>query len=158
MIELFQWTLNWLLLEDVELIEYKNFKDSAMSFCPEIVLNDNLFEEVCNLKRILPELSKGTLSIDEYWAVITKDNFPCIRKLVSAIFAIPASNASCERVFSLSKIQWTDDRNKLEINTVCSILKVLVNFDMTCREMHSKLTNNVSVLRKICSKEKYDSK
>ena len=29
--------LDWLLLEDVELIEYKNFKDSAMSFCPEIV-------------------------------------------------------------------------------------------------------------------------
>ena len=124
--------LDWLSLKDVELIEYKNFKDFAMSFGPEIVLNDNLFEEVCNLKRILPELSKGTLSIDEYWAVITKDNFPYIRKLVSAIFAIPASNASCERVFSLSKIQWTDDRNKLEINTVCSILKVLVNFDMTC--------------------------
>ena len=150
--------LDWLLLEDAKLIEYETLKESAKSLCPEIVLDDDLFEEVCNLKRLFPDLSSelvGTLAIDEVWAVMTKCNFPCIRKLVSAIFAIPASNASCERVFSLSKVQWTDDRNKLEINTVGSILKVLVNFDMTCKEMYSKLINDEVVLRKICSKEKY---
>ena len=51
-----------------------------MSVCPEIALDDYLFEEVFELK----------LNIDEYWAVIIKDNFSCIQKLFSAIFAIPA--------------------------------------------------------------------
>ena len=75
--------------------------------------------------------------------------------MVATIFAIPASNASCERVFSLSKVQWRDDRNRLDITTVGSILKVVLNFDLSCKEMHSKLQNNQAVLKKIGSNEKY---
>ncbi|KAI6661772.1 hypothetical protein LOD99_9839 [Oopsacas minuta] len=128
--------LDWLLLKDVDLIDYKILKGCAELLCPEIAQIDDLFEEVCCLQRNFPSLSMTSdLSLDQRWGIITQENFPCIRKLVSSIFAIPASNAVCERVFSLSKVQWSDDRNKLDISTVGALLKVIVNFEMSCREI-----------------------
>ncbi|KAI6647018.1 hypothetical protein LOD99_9017 [Oopsacas minuta] len=147
---------DWLLLKDVELIGYKILKGCAELLCPEIAQIDDLFKEVCCNQRNFPSLSMTSdLSLDQRWGIITQENFPCIRKLVSSIFAIPASNAVCERVFSLSKVQWSDDRNKLDISTVGALLKVIVNFEMSCREIHQKLTNNEVALKKICSNAKY---
>ncbi|KAI6660118.1 hypothetical protein LOD99_10562 [Oopsacas minuta] len=148
--------LDWLLLKDVELIDYKILKGCAELLCPEIAQIDDLFEEGCCLQRNFPSLSMTSdLSLDQRWGIITQENFPCIRKLLSSIFAILASNAVCERVFSLSKVQWRDDRNKLDISTVGALLKVIVNFEMSCREIHQKLTNNKVALKKICSNAKY---
>jgi hypothetical protein len=66
------------------------------------------------------------------------------------------SNSFIERVFSLSEGQWTDDRNRLCVSTVASILKVQVNFGhMKCPAMHAMLSNNLSLLKKIISGEKY---
>ena len=77
------------------------------------------------------------------------------KKISIFYFAIPAPNAVCERVSGLSKVQWSDGRNKPDISTVGALLKVTVNFEMSCREMHQKLTNNEVALMKICFNGKY---
>ena len=38
-------------------------------------------------------------------------------KIAQYVFAIPAHNANVERVFSLIEIQWTDERNRLQLDT-----------------------------------------
>ena len=127
--------LGWVLLENIELINYSELKQCAEYLCPEIADSDDLFDEVCGLQRVIPEITMSSfesLCLDQRWAIITKDSFLSIRKLVATIFAIPASNASCERVFSLSKVQWSDERNRLDVTTICSILKVFQNFNLSC--------------------------
>jgi hypothetical protein len=71
--------------------------------------------------------------------------------------SIPISNAFVERVFTLSEGQCTDERNRLSVETVASILQVLVNFDsMKCRDMYTLLSGNPSLLNKIASSKKYN--
>ena len=57
-------------------------------------------------------------------------------------------NLTSAGVFSLSKVQWSDDRNKLDISTVGALLKVTVNFEVSCREMDQNLTLNEVALKK----------
>ena len=101
--------LDFLLLEDLELINYSALKKSAELLCPEISPNHDLFDEVCCLQRTLSELSSmasfESLTLDQRWASLTRNSYPCIGELLSTISAIPASNASCERVFVQNRIQ-----------------------------------------------------
>jgi hypothetical protein len=46
------------------------------------------------------------------------------------LFAIPAHNATVERA------QWTDERNRLLLETMESILQCQVNYNMTCTEFY----------------------
>ena len=71
------------------------------------------------------------------------------------ILKIPVSNAFVERVFSLANVQWTKERNLLEVETVKSLLLVTVNFDLSCKEMHEMLLGNKKLLEKISGWEKY---
>ena len=122
------------------------------------IFGHQIFYFLCGLQRVIPEITMSSfesLSLDQLWAIITKDSFLSIRKLVATIFTISASNASCERVFSLSKVQWSEERNRLDVTTICSILKVIQNFNLSCQEMHSKLLKNQAVLKRIGSNEKY---
>ena len=97
--------LDWLLLKDIELMDYTILKGCGELLYPEIAQIDDWFEEACCLQRNLPSLSMTSdLSLDQRWGIITQEIFPWIRKLVSSIYAIPASNAVCEKVFSLSKV------------------------------------------------------
>ena len=71
------------------------------------------------------------------------------------ILKISVSNAFVERVFSLANVQWTKERNSLEVETVKSLLLVTVNFDLSCKEMHNMLLENKNLLEKISGCEKY---
>ena len=67
--------LDWILLENLELVNYSILKQCAEFLRPEIAVNDDLFDEVCCLQRIIPELSMSSfesLSLDQRWATITK--------------------------------------------------------------------------------------
>lgn len=48
-------------------------------------------------------------------------------KMASFYFALPAHNANCERIFSFMNIQWTDERNRIEVDTIKAILQVQFN-------------------------------
>jgi hypothetical protein len=78
-----------------------------------------------------------------------------IHRLVSAVLSIPGSNAFVERIFSLSGVQWTDERNSLKVETIKAILQTIVNFDLSCVEMHKYLSSNPKLLKEILGNEKY---
>jgi cob(I)alamin adenosyltransferase len=68
---------------------------------------------------------------------------------------VPASNAFVGRVFSLSNAQWTKERNSLQAETVKALLQVIVNYDLTCTEMHKFILDNKKLLSGIMGGEKY---
>ena len=67
------------------------------------------------------------------------------------------TNAQVERVFSLMKHYWTDDKSRLDVSTMRAIVVTKFNCEDTCLEMHDRLLQNKTVLKKIHSSEKYQA-
>ena len=151
--------LQWLLLENRDDVSYEIIRASAEFLKHELSLNDCLFDEVTLLRSFLQNNLQhlNNLTVDQRWVTVFKDNgFPVLKELVATLLSIPASNAPVERVFLLSKIQWTDDRNRLKVETICSLLLILMNCNETCSEMYAKLLNNRAVFKQILSKSKFN--
>jgi len=77
-------------------------------------------------------------------------------KIVLYVFAIPAHNANVERVFSLTEIQWTDERNRLQVDTVESIIMCKYNYKKTCSEFYECVKTHPSLLTSVKSSKKYE--
>ena len=71
--------------------------------------------------------------------VFERGTYTSLATLVEMVMVIPCSNAAVERIFSLSKIQWSDDRNRMNSETMEAILQVVCNFNLTCSAMHERL-------------------
>jgi hypothetical protein len=78
-------------------------------------------------------------------------------KMVQYLFAIPAHNATLERIFSLMKAQWTEDRNKMCVETVKHLLLVKFNYTFdSCKEFHKYCINNKNILQNVKKSAKYN--
>lgn len=78
-------------------------------------------------------------------------------KIAQFYFSIPGHNANVERIFSLMNCQWTDERNRLLISSVRSILLVQYNFKhVNCSEFYDYVKSNSKLLAGISSSLKYD--
>lgn len=128
-------------------------------------LSDNIFEQYMYLKNFLEvklasEEWKSINSVEEKWIIFFKETENHERKcqllkLCEYLFAIPAHNATVERVFSLMSAQWTDERNRLLPETMESILQCQVNYKMTCAEFYKYVKGEKELLKKAKSSEKY---
>ncbi|KAL4121704.1 hypothetical protein QTP88_014165 [Uroleucon formosanum] len=129
------------------------------------ILSDNLFEQYIYLKNFLEvklasEEWKSINLVEEKWIYFfneTKNHEKkCqLLKLCEYLFAIPAYNATVERVFSLMSAQWTDERNRLLPETMESILQCQINYNMTCQEFYQYIKGEKELLKKAKSSEKY---
>lgn len=72
------------------------------------------------------------------------------------LYAIPGHNANVERIFSLVVAQWTKERNRLQIETVESIVQTKFNFNMTCSKFHKYVMGKPDLLQKVKKSEKYN--
>lgn len=72
------------------------------------------------------------------------------------MFAISSHNANVERVFSLMNIQWTDERNQLDVTTVEALLQTCVNYNFDCEEFYKYALSNKNLLRATRSSLKYE--
>ena len=129
----------------------------AGEYAPE--LSDSLFDEITEVNVILAGIAEEefeVLSAEEKWQRIFKANLPGMYRLVSKFLCIPASNAFVERIFSLTSAQWTDVRNKLNVETVKSLTQVKVNFDLSCPEFYKMLISNKKLLKSIIDGQKYN--
>ena len=129
----------------------------AGEYAPE--LSDSLFDEITEVNVILTGITEEefeVLSAKEKWQRIFKANLPGMYRLVSKFLCIPASNAFVERIFSLTSAQWTDVRNSLNVETVKSLTKVIVNFDLSCPEFYKMLISNKKLLKSIIDGQKYN--
>jgi hypothetical protein len=68
--------------------------------------------------------------------------------LVEISMCLPGSNASVERVFSAVNMIWTSQWSRLCLQTVKSMLSVLINFPMTCQQFAAKLGSRQDILKK----------
>jgi hypothetical protein len=97
------------------------------------------------------------LRFDKWIKIFKTDDdqqpLPSLYKLVGIILTVPVSNVFVERVFFLSNAQWTKERNSLQ--AVKAFLQVIVNYDLTCTEMHKFILDNKKLLNGIMGGEKY---
>lgn len=90
---------------------------------------------------------KSCVSIEQYSEFET---------IAQYLFAIPAHNANVERIFSMIKAQWTDERNRLLIESVKSIILLKYNFKgVSCENFFNMIRNDQKFLEKIKSSDKY---
>ena len=80
---------------------------------------------------------------------------PNLLLLVQFVFSINCSNAFCERVFSVMKALWRDERNKLDIETVRAELFTSFNINMHCDDFHTMVKSCPSLQKAASSSAKY---
>lgn len=75
--------------------------------------------------------------------------------LIEYILCLPGTNASVERIFSLMNKLWTSEKNSLQVSVLKAMLITKVNINKTCQEFYAYLKSTPSLLKQICSSEKY---
>nr|XP_014352746.1 PREDICTED: zinc finger protein 862-like [Latimeria chalumnae] len=91
------------------------------------VNGDELYNEFCSLRKVMPKL-KGIDRVDMKWVEIFKNSDgPNLFKLVEHVLCIPVSNAFVERVFSIMKNIWSDERNRMRVELVKAEICVKTN-------------------------------
>jgi hypothetical protein len=81
-----------------------------------------------------------------------------ISRVVEFSLSLPGTNAAVERVFSLVNALWSDERTRLEVSTVKSIVLVKHHFrNYKCPEFHEFILQNRKILEQIHSSTKYIS-
>ena len=95
--------------------------------------------------------------IDEKWTIIFKNpDFIGLKKLVSVMLSIFSSNAFCESIFSIVKNVKSDERNRMKIKLLNSLMGIKTNCDMECTEAYDLFISSPELLNKTKSSEKYD--
>ncbi|XP_070412140.1 uncharacterized protein [Nothobranchius furzeri] len=157
---------SWTLLEDPpgwDVVE--SSLRCVSSKLPNIHINETeLFGEVTSVKTYTSDKiglwDRDIKPADERWAEIfthfKHQHVPFKNVAVICQFAmcLPGTNASVERIFSLMNNTWTNERNRLGLETLKALLITRVNFD-GCSEFHARLVDNHSLLKKIHSNMKY---
>lgn len=165
-LEAFDWMMlksvpDWNKVEDT----LKHFNDKSIYF-PE----SDVFDQFVCLKNILPGLMEvkdeneakkwDNLSASEKWIMcfkkLDKSQYSHFLTMCQYLFSIPAHNANVERVFSLMTTQWTNERNRLSVDTVESILICLYNYNKTCSEFYEYVKLQPDLLKAVKSSEKYE--
>lgn len=144
--------------------EIENAVQFLQSKCSNFnIRDDELFDEITYLLSFLSNKTEEFwnlpvglkwINICEYFKM-NHIQYTNLMKLSQLIMCLPGSNAPVERIFSTMNLIWTDQKNRLKVETVKAILSVKTNFNMSCDEFSKKLSENENVLRQIHSSDKY---
>jgi hypothetical protein len=119
---------------------------------------DELYDELRTLRtasNFLDSQSLPVSSVQKWRKYLQKADSPNIRKIVQVVFAIPPSNAFVERVFSIMNNLWTDERNRLNVDTIKAELCIRHNLNYTCSEFFRTAKNDHKLLPAAHCNEKY---
>ncbi|KAI6656015.1 hypothetical protein LOD99_1749 [Oopsacas minuta] len=120
---------------------------------------DDMYNEFCWLREWRVKQRKNLLPIDEQWvAFFSYANSPNLLSLVEFALALPVSNAYVERIFSLMKNLWTDERNRLSTEMVKAELCVKLNYSLSCKDFYNFIRQEKRLLKIAKSSDKYFSK
>lgn len=78
-----------------------------------------------------------------------------ISMIIQYIYCLPGTSASVERVFSAVNKIWTNEKTRLQVKTLKSILIVKYNMAFSCLEFFKFLKSKPDLLAKIAAQEKY---
>jgi hAT family C-terminal dimerisation region len=122
------------------------------------VTGDGLYNEYNLLKKVVPKL-REIERVDKRWVeFFNNSDSPNLLQIVEKVMAIPVSNAHVERVFSLMKNLWTDERNRMRPELVKAELCVKENFNFSCMEFFEHVSKNKELLKAARSEKKYSFK
>ena len=155
--------LNGLTFEKKKELEYENI-EKTISYLrtKNIFINDSIiFDQYVNLKNFLKEQDADFFKRDSSYKMAEFFNHnsninSCSELLIISqfFFSIPAHNATVERIFSFINVQWSDERNRLSVESIRHIIRVVVNLkNSSCQQFHKYLLQpvNVRLLDKIGS-------
>ena len=78
-----------------------------------------------------------------------------LQKLIELVLSVPVSNAPVERLFSIMKNLWTDQRNRMCVELVEPELLVKTIYRMTCAEFYNFVLGQKPLLKAVRSNLKY---
>ncbi|GBO38907.1 hypothetical protein AVEN_168938-1 [Araneus ventricosus] len=84
------------------------------------------------------------------------DQKSCLTKRYEFVFTIPAHHANVERIFSQLLTQWSDERNRLSVETFEGILICHYNLDITCAQFYNYVREDNDITKEAESTLKYD--
>ena len=136
-------------------LSFDEFTKTAFLF--QIKINgDEMYDEFCLLREWLVNQRDNLLPIDEQWvAFFTYANCPNFLSLVEFALALPVSNAYVERIFSLMKNLWTDERNRLSTEMVKAELCFKLNYSLSCKEFYNFIKQEKRLLKIAKLSDKY---
>lgn len=164
-------SFDWMMLKTIP--EWSEVEETLSYFSTKNILfpESEVFDQFVCIKNIVAVLMEkhnaeeeeenqwGNINASERWMrcfkVMQKCQFSHLLKMCQYIFSIPAHNANVERVFSLMNTQWTDERNRLSVETIQNILICQYNYNQTCVEFYEYVKNNPELLKAAKSSEKY---
>ena len=116
---------------------------------------DDFHDELGALEFVLPSLL-GKSTLDMWRSFFEKESAPNLLKIVQYVMSIPVSNANVERIFSVMGNVWTDERNRLCVESVRSELCIFFNIPYTCTEFRDAISKNKKLLKAVESNIKYN--
>ena len=111
------------------------------------------------MKEQLARLNSTTFAernADEKWTVLFQDSsFVHLKRLVTMLLSTFSSNAFCESIFSVVKNLKNDERNRMKIKLLNSLVSIKFNSDFDCPQAYDLFISNQQLLDKVKSSEKY---
>ncbi|GFW91466.1 dimer_Tnp_hAT domain-containing protein [Trichonephila clavipes] len=92
------------------------------------------------------------------WCKFFQEEAPNLLKIVQFVCSVPVSNAFVERIFSVMGNVWTDERNRLAVNTVKSELCIFFNISSSCTEFKDAISTKKPLLKAVSSNAKHTKK
>lgn len=159
----------WMLLEDVPtwkgqieetvkfLMKRGHKIDDSMAFNQALCLINFVKEKLNNDENDFVSMLASNKWVQFLKQCKSSEQYSELLKLAQFYFCLPGHNACVERIFSLMNSQWTDDRNRLKVESVKSILLLQYNFkEISCQEFHDYILKNDELLKSVSCSEKYD--
>ncbi|XP_069076632.1 uncharacterized protein [Pleurodeles waltl] len=120
-----------------------------------------LFNEYSIIAPALRAVAGSNLPCAQKWLNVFS-KLPCevpnIKKLMSFILSLPASNAPTERIFSQLKFTWTDTRNSCDVELAKAELQIQMNMKHSCADFYQFSLRNKKLQMSVCSDKKYSFK
>ncbi|GFS85023.1 uncharacterized protein TNCV_1306281 [Trichonephila clavipes] len=91
---------------------------------------EQIYGELAALQSVFPSLKLEGNSIEIWCKFFQKEEAPNLLKIVQFVCSVPVSNAFVERIFSVMGNVWTDERNRLAVNTVKSELCIFFQYKL----------------------------
>ena len=82
---------------------------------------------------------------------------PNMKKLISFLYSIPASNAYVESVLSEMKHLFHDSDNQMSVDSIAAELKIRRNTSLSCTDMYKHLLSQKDLLAAISSNQRWAS-
>lgn len=151
--------ISWLNLGDS--FSYKAIDASFKKLVgKEAAARDQLYKEFVEVQKNLQVLREkeefSTSGLPQKWARLFKSkNIVQLRRLVSALLSVFASNAYRESVFSIMKDVWSPEKSRLHVSTLNALVSIKCNASLRCSEAFHHFLKCPELIKKARGNDKY---